>query len=186
MTELTLNDKSARPGPDDYAEYFNRYVGLVETGDIVEILAVSLERLVATLRGLPPGAEAHRYAAGKWTVREMLGHIIDTERIMAYRGLRIARGDLTPLAPFDQDLFVAGADFERRSMPDLIEEFVFVRQGTLALFRHLQPAAWDRRGLVGENRLTPRAAAWIIAGHQVYHEAILSDRYGIVTLLTSR
>ncbi len=176
-----LNDRMVRPAPDDYAEYFNRYVGLVETGDIVESLAAGLARLVTIFEGLAPGAESHRYAEGKWSVREVVGHIIDTERILAYRGLRIARGDLTPLTPFDQDLFVAGGNFEQRSMADLIEEFAAVRQGTIALFRNLKPMAWDHCGSVGENRLTPRAAAWIIAGHQLYHERILADRYGIVT-----
>lgn len=167
-----------RPLRDEYADYFDRYVALVPDGDILATLESGMAPLIGILRRVIPGAEGFRYAAGKWTVRESLGHLIDTERILAYRGLRIARGDATPRAPFDQDLFVAAAGFDQVALAGLIDEFVAVRQSTVALFRHLPPAAWERRGMVGENPLTVRAVAWIIAGHQIYHERLFADRYG--------
>lgn len=169
--------ETIRPLRSDYADYFDRYVALVPDGEIVWMLESGQDRMIDIFSRLVPGGESFRYADGKWTVREVLGHIIDTERVFAYRALRIARGDTTPLTPFDQDTFVAGGDFERLRLSDLLDEFVAVRHGTTALFRHLSPEAWDRRGTVGENPLTPRAAAWMIAGHQLYHEDLFRERY---------
>ena len=166
-----------RPESGDYAAYFERYVALVPDGQIIETLEAGLDPMVGIFSRILPGREGFSYAAGKWTIREVLGHIIDTERVFAYRALRVARGDATPLTSFDQDLFVAGGDFEQVRLADLIEEFVAVRRATIALFRNLSPAALDRRGTVGENPLTARAAAWMIAGHQLYHEALLRERY---------
>jgi hypothetical protein len=169
-----------QPAREDYPDYFERYVALVPDGKIIRVLEDGQEQVVSLFGRVAPANAGFRYAEGKWSVREVLGHIIDTERVFAYRALRIARGDVTALTPFDQDLFVAGAEFERLRLPDLIDEFVIVRQATLMLFRHLTSEAWDRRGRVEENPLTPRAAAWIIAGHQLYHEALLREHYGAV------
>lgn len=168
----------SRPERGDYAEYFDRYVSLVPDGEILGALEAGQGRMVKLLAGVAPGGESYRYGEGKWTVREVLGHVIDTERVFAYRALRLARGDQTPLPPFDQDIFVAGADFERLPLAGLIEEFTLVRRSTIALFRHLTPVAWGHRGEVDGHPLTPKAAAWIIAGHQIYHEVILRERYG--------
>lgn len=171
---------TVRPARGDYGEYFERYVALVPDGKITRILEDGQERLVSLFGRVVADGAGYRYAADKWSVREVLGHIIDTERVFSYRALRIARGDATPLPSFDQDLFVTGGEFDRLRLADLIDEFVIVRQGTLLLFRHLSAAAWDCRGIAGDNPLTPRAAAWMIAGHQIYHEALLRERYGAV------
>ena len=169
-----------RPTPEDYAPYFERYISLVPNGKITRTLEAGQEQLVSLFGRVIEDGAGYRYAPGKWSVREVLGHIIDTERVFTYRALRVARGDTTPLPPFDQDLFVTGGDFDRLRLADLIDEFVIVREGTLALFRHLSPEAWNRRGTVGQDPLTPRASAWIIAGHQLYHEALIIERYQAV------
>lgn len=169
-----------RPTPEDYAPYFERYVSLVPNGKITRTLEAGQEQLVSLFGRVVEDGAGYRYAPGKWSVREVLGHIIDTERVFTYRALRVARGDTTPLPPFDQDLFVMGGEFDRLRLSDLIDEFVIVREGTLALFRHLSPEAWNRRGTVGKDPLTLRAAAWIIAGHQLYHEALMLERYKAV------
>lgn len=181
--EREMGQAGIRPASGDYGQYFERYVSLVPDGRIVWTLENGQAQMVSLFGQVTADKAGFRYADGKWSVRELLGHIIDTERVFAYRALRISRNDATPLSPFDQDLFVTGADFDRIRLADLIDEFVIVRQATLMLFRHLSAEAWDRRGAVGDHPLTPRAAAWIIAGHQLYHEILLRERYGAVLTL---
>ncbi len=118
-----------------------------------------------------------RYAPGKWTVKEVLGHVTDAERIFAYRALRIARGDQTPLASFEQDDYVRGGNFAERTLADLAEEFGLVRAASIALFRSLQREAWQRRGVASEKEVTVRALAFIVAGHEIHHRLILEERY---------
>ncbi len=167
----------SRPRPGDYPAYFERYLSLVPDGDIETTLEARIVVTVDLFSRVAPEREGYRYAAGKWSVRESLGHIIDTERIFSCRALRVARGDQTPLTSFDQDLFVAGADFDHYPLADLIAEMAIVRRSTIALFRHLAPQSLDRHAPFADSRLTARAAAWIIAGHEIYHQAILRDRY---------
>ncbi|HEX3108911.1 MAG TPA: DinB family protein [Thermoanaerobaculia bacterium] len=119
----------------------------------------------------------HRYAPGKWTVKEIIGHMLDDERIFAYRMLCIARGDVKPQDSFDENLYVAGANFEERSLASFIEEYRLIRASTIALLRSLAEEAWLRRGTVTNYSASVRGLAWHIAGHELHHIEILKTRY---------
>ncbi|MGM1048796.1 DinB superfamily protein [Paenibacillus uliginis N3/975] len=166
-----------RPSVEDYPEYYRGYVGLVPEGDLVCIIEEQqkvIEELISSLSDIQAN---HRYAPGKWSLKEVFGHMIDAERIMSYRLLRIARGDQTPLAGFNEDFFVENADFYKRSMTDLLEEYMTVRQSTLALVRGLPEESWDRKGIANEKVTSASALVYIIAGHELHHLNIMKDRY---------
>jgi len=168
---------------DEHAPYYGRYVSrakdAVGEGDAVAHLAAQGERTAALLRGLSPERAGFRYEPGKWSVREVVGHMADTERIMAYRALRFGRGDETPLPGMDQDVFMAVSGFDARTIEDLADEFAAVRRATLALVSHFDDAALARRGTASDNPVTVRALVGIIAGHELHHLAILRERYGV-------
>lgn len=166
-----------RPAPDEYGAYYGRYIDRVPEGDLCATLEAQLEETLGLLRALPDVRGNDRYAPGKWSIKEVLGHVIDTERIMSYRALRVGRGDPTPLPAFEQDDYVRAADFERRTLHDLCEELAAVRAATVHLFRHFDPAALTRRGTASGHPVTPRALGYIIAGHERHHAAILRERY---------
>jgi len=167
---------SARPESGEYAPYYERYVSLVPDGDILATLDRQSRDTVALLG--PHHADGDfRYAAGKWSMKEALGHVIDTERVFSYRGLRIARNDRTPLAGFEQDDYVKYGPFGQCTLAALLEEFTSVRQATLSLFRALDEAAWTRRGVASNNEVTVRALAYIIAGHELHHRRIFREKY---------
>ena len=166
-----------RPKPGEYDPYYDRYISLIPGNDVIATLASQLPKTVALLsvRGEQDGDL--RYAPGKWSVKEALGHMIDTERIMTYRALRIARNDRTPIEGFEQDDFVRNGPHAHVPLADLIEEFKTVRAATLAFFRNLSPADWTRRGTANTKEITVRALAFVIAGHEVHHRQILEERY---------
>ena len=166
-----------RPEATEYAPYFGRYVSLVPPGDLISTLM--LQPAATLLAGLSEERGEYRYAAGKWSVKEALGHIIDTERIMSYRVLRVGRADTTDLPGFDQDPYVDHAAFGARKVADLLEEFRAVRASTICLLRGMPAEAWTRAGRAGGNPVTARALAWIIAGHELYHTDIYRQRYGL-------
>ena len=118
-----------------------------------------------------------RYAPEKWSLKEVLGHVNDTERIMSYRALRIARNDATPIEGFEQDDYVGNGPFGQRPLSDLIEDYIAVRRATVSLFRNLDEAAWTRRGVANKNEVTVRALAYIIAGHELHHRRIIEEKY---------
>jgi uncharacterized damage-inducible protein DinB len=167
----------ARPGQDEYAPYYEKYVSLVPAGDVVETLERQAADTLALLRGVSEEKASSRYEEGKWSVKEVLGHITDGERIFAYRALRFARNDQTPLSGFEQDDYVRAADFDARTFASLVAEFESVRAATLTLLRSLDPEAWTRRGTASDNPVSVRALAHIIAGHELHHVGILRDRY---------
>lgn len=169
-------ETSGAPEPSEYAPYYGKYISLVP-GDVVAALEDQPHETLALLSGLSEEQADFRYAPGKWTVKEMLGHVIDTERIFAYRALRFARKDATPLASFEQDGYVLAGDFGGRRLADLIDEFVCVRRSSVWLFRSLSPEAWMRRGIASENPISVRALAYIIAGHELHHRRILREKY---------
>jgi transposase len=169
----------ARPAPSEYAPFYAGYVERVPEGDLLAQLARQLDETRALLGGLPPSRAVHRYAAGKWSVAEVVGHVTDAERIFAYRALRIARGDATPLASFDENAYVPAGSFDRRTLPDLLEELAAVRHATLTLMRGLPAEAWARSGVASGRPVSVGALAYIIAGHELHHVAILRERYGI-------
>ncbi len=165
---------SGLPQPSDYAPYFGRYVSLVTSDDVVQHLASQMPLTIAALRTLDPGK---RYAPDKWSVKQVLGHMIDTERIMAYRALRISRGDTAPLPGFDQDLLVNGARFDEQPMDQLLEEFECVRKSTLLQLQVLTPEMWGRVGTASGHSVSARALAYIIGGHELYHLGLLEKLY---------
>ena len=167
----------ARPESNEYAAYYEKYVSLVADADVVGRLERQGAETLALLRGLPEERGPHRYAPGKWSLRQLVGHIVDTERIFTYRALAIARGERQPLPGMDQEEYMAGADFEARTLASLADEFEAVRGATLHLFRHLSPEAWARRGTASDNEVTVRALAYITAGHEAHHVGVLRERY---------
>jgi len=166
-----------RPQTGDYARYYEKYIALVPGGDFLEILESQLRDTSALLSPLSDSQGDFRYAPGKWSIKETLGHVNDAERIFSYRMLRIARGDPAPLAGFEQDDYMKTGNFGARMLSDLLEEFTSVRRATIALVRSLDTAAWLRRGVASQNEVTALALAFIIAGHERHHSTILRDRY---------
>jgi len=168
---------SGRPQPGEYAPYYEKYVALVPGNDILSVLE-GQGLLTTQLLGARSEREGNfRYAPDKWTVKQVVGHVSDAERIFAYRALRISRGDTTPLEGFEQDPYVKNGGFSERSLADLAEEFAHVRNATLALLRSFDGAAWERRGTASKNEVTVRALAYIIAGHELHHRRILEENY---------
>ena len=167
----------SRPAEDEYAPYYGRYISRVPDGDLYSMLSSQLTDTLALIGAIPEPRGTHRYAEGKWSIKEVMGHLIDTERIMSYRALRFARADQTPLPGFEQNDYVPPGGFDRRTLQDLSEEFAAVRQATLHLLRHLDPAALTRSGTASGNHVTVRALAYIIAGHELHHVEILKTKY---------
>jgi len=165
-----------RPDPSEYGPYYRRYVDLVPDGDVLETLTDQLEE-VAALVGLKDGEARRPYAPGKWSIKEVVGHLVDSERIFAYRALRIARGDQTPLAGYEQDDYVRTGGFDERLLADVLGDHRVVRIGTVALFRSFDAVAIERRGTANNNPITVRALAWIIAGHERHHLAAIREKY---------
>jgi hypothetical protein len=169
-----------RPGPDEYGEFYAGYVARVPDGvDLITLLAEQLEATGARLAAIPESRGSFRYAPGKWSIKEVIGHLSDVERIMAYRALRIARGDATPLPGFDEDAYVPFARSDDHSVGELVDEWLAARQASIALFRNLPEDAWTRRGTASNQPASVRALAIIIAGHEQHHLETLRVRYGL-------
>lgn len=166
-----------RPTPDEYSAYYGRYIALVPEGDVVEILTGQLEETLALLAPLTETQAAFRYGVGKWSVKQVVGHMIDVERIFAFRALAFSRGEQQPIPGFEQDDYVNQAGFDRRTLADLLEEFSLQRRANALMFRAMPSQAWGRAGVASGNPITVRALAYILAGHELYHRAILAERY---------
>jgi hypothetical protein len=166
-----------RPLVVEYTAYHSHYIENVPYGDPLVALERQAEETARLLSALPEERGNYRYAPGKWSIKELVGHVIDTERIFAYRCLAIARGDITPLPGFDQDTYVARAGFDGRSLQSLIGEMRAVRAASLALFRSLGEEAWNRAGTANGKHLTARVFPWIAAGHEHHHVQVLRERY---------
>lgn len=166
-----------RPQADEYAEFYGKYVAHVPGGDIVALLATQVDDTLALLRELTDAQARHAYAPGKWSIKEVVGHMADAERVFAYRALRIARGDTTPLPGFDENAYVPAGNFNDRPLASLLAEFMAVRGATVALLAGLPAGAWTRRGTASNAEVSVRGIAWITAGHELHHRAILEERY---------
>jgi uncharacterized damage-inducible protein DinB len=173
--------KSRRPESVEHAPYYSRYTALVPDGSIVATLRAQGEETASFLARVPADREDHRYAAGKWSVKEVVGHLTDAERIFSYRALRIARGDQTPLAGFDENRYVPEGRFGARTLKSVAEEFRAVREATLRLLDGLDDVAFARQGVANDTPVTVRALAWIMAGHERHHVALLKERYELGT-----
>ncbi len=168
---------SERPARDEAADYYFTYIDQVPDGDICATLEAQAVETLATFANVSEDGSRHRYGPGKWSIREVLGHVNDTERLFLSRAFWFARGFDTPLPSFDQNVAVAAAAADERSLSSHVEEFRAVRASTLAFFRNLPADAWTRRGTASGNPFTVRALAYLAAGHVVHHLAIVRERY---------
>jgi hypothetical protein len=172
-----LSFKVGRPQPGEYAPYYERYVALVRGEEILDVLDQQRRETMLLLSARDEADGDFRYAPGKWSAKEVLGHVCDTERVFAYRALRISRADATPLEGFEQDDYVRNGPFANHPLTDAIEDFIAVRRATLSLLRNLDEQAWMRRGIANKNEVSVRGLAYIIAGHELHHRAILEEKY---------
>ncbi|MDQ6769363.1 MAG: DinB family protein [Gemmatimonadota bacterium] len=166
-----------KPDKDEFLPYYAKYIDLVGTGDVLLILASQMDETQDLLRSLPASVATYRYAPGKWSVNEVVGHLIDSERIFDARALRFARNDPTPLPGFEQDDYVRNSTFDNYPLAELASELASVRQSTIFLFKHLSDDAWMRRGTANGAEVSVRALAYIIAGHELHHRGMLQARY---------
>jgi hypothetical protein len=168
---------SFRPQPGEYAPYYEKYLSQIQGNDIIATLEEQRRQMLLLLSGRTEADGELRYAPEKWTVKEVLGHVCDAERVFAYRALRISRNDPTPMEGFDENDYVRNGPFARRTLADLIEDYIAVRRATVSLFRNLDETAWTRRGAANKNDVTVRALAYIIAGHELHHRRMLEEKY---------
>ncbi|MFD3447415.1 DinB family protein [Microbacteriaceae bacterium 4G12] len=166
-----------RPEANEYNPYYFGYVNSVPDGDIVSILDEQMKETFNLLQNISDTQGLFRYAPDKWSIKEVIGHIADTERIMSYRLLSIARGETTSLPGYNDDAYVLKAKFDNQSMQGLLENLNIVRQSTLQLLKSLDSEAWVRQGAANNSEVTVRALAYIIAGHELHHRKIIQERY---------
>ena len=166
-----------RPGKNDYDPYYEGYIKLVTGDDINKILTLQSSETQEVLNSFPLSMGDYSYEPGKWTVKEVIGHLIDTERVMAYRALCIARGESQPLPGFDQDTYVKSGNFNKRDLFDLIYEFRLLRESNLLLAKGLDQEVMNKRGVANKKEITVLALFYIIAGHEKHHINVLLERY---------
>lgn len=174
--ELTFE----RPRPGTYGAYYQHYIDLVPDGDLRRLLPVIFDANFRAMRTITAEQERYRYASGKWSIRESVGHMVDTERVMSYRAMRIARGDTTPLPSFDENLFVASAHYDDIPLEQILGELMAVHAATILLFENMADLAWNRVGTASGNPASVRALAYIIAGHELHHMNVFKERYGVM------
>jgi hypothetical protein len=170
-----------RPGPDEYAPFFAGYVSLVPETDVLAVLAAQPSEIRRLAAAIPADRETFRYAPGKWSVREILGHVGDGERVFGYRAFCIGRGEQAALPGFDENEYIANAAYDERTAAGLAEDFALLRTANLAVLEHLAPERWSNVGVANGKRVSLRALAYIMAGHARHHLGILRDRYGLVS-----
>lgn len=170
--------KSDQLQPEEYASYYAAYVRNVSPEyTLTEELEIAVHRFIKFVQNIPMDKFDYRYAEGKWTIKDIIQHLIDAERIFAYRALRFARNDKTALASFDEDTYVAEAHANMRSIQDLLTEMAIVRQATLALFKSFSSEELLRQGTASNTTMSVRALGFVIIGHQNHHQRIFEERY---------
>ena len=169
--------RSIRPAGDEHIAYYSTYIDRVPDGDIVETLKRDTTETLAFLRAIPESRFDFQYAPEKWTIRQVVGHLADGERVFQYRAWRFSRADTIPVPGFDENLYVANGPFTRVSMPDLISEFENLRRATIHLFSSMDGESMARRGVANDAEISVRAIAFIIAGHVSHHLQVLKERY---------
>ena len=167
-----------RPAASEFASFYAGYIGKVPDSGPASLLKDQIGQL-ERLRSLSEEKGNYRYADGKWTVKELIGHVADAERVFSYRLTRIARADQTPLAGFDENAWAATAPHARRPMASVVDELIAVRRSTLALIDSLDEASIGNTGVANNNPVSARAICWIMAGHTKHHLDILAERYGV-------
>ena len=166
-----------RPAPSEIAESYREYVASVPEGDVFATLEKSLQETLDLVRSFGEERGDHRYAPGKWSVKEVIGHLADGESILSYRALCIARGDATPLPGYEENDYVARGGFDRRTLADIASEFALVRASSIALFRSIDAEAWELKGTANGVPFLARAFPWVVAGHELHHRIVLRERY---------
>lgn len=166
-----------RPSKNEYAEYYDRYVSLVEETDIIAAMEEQLHEVEQIFAEISEEKSLYAYAEGKWTIKELIGHLADGEMIFAYRALRISRADKTPIEGFEQDDYIENSNFNSMRLADLIEELVLSRKISLILFGNLTEDAWKRTGTASDATVSVRALAFMMVGHIRHHLRILRERY---------
>ena len=168
-----------RPVETEYAPYYGSYIGYVAEDEILPVLRSQIDELDVLLDRVGPEQETYRYAEDKWSIREIIGHLIDGERVFGYRALCIARGESQNLPGFDQDQYMVTAPYDRVDLEDLLSEFRLARLSNIAMFRNLDEAAWTRTGIANDAPVSVRALAFIMAGHLRHHMGVLRSKYQI-------
>jgi uncharacterized damage-inducible protein DinB len=166
-----------RPRADEYAQFYDQYIQRVADGDLIAILREQIADSAVLLRNVPPDRADFAYAPGKWTVKQVVGHMIDVERVMSYRALRFSRSDATELAGFDENDWVANGNAAARTLADIVDEYEAVRAATVHFAKHLDADALVRRGTANGKSVSVRALLYIIAGHELHHIGLLRERY---------
>jgi uncharacterized damage-inducible protein DinB len=169
--------RSTRPVTGEFLPYYGTYIDRVPQGDVVETLGRQLPGTLALIRSIPESEGDKRYAPGKWSIREVIGHVIDAERIFVYRALRFSRSDSTPVPGFDENSYSANGPYSNVSLADLADELEHVRRATIQFFSHLDDETLSRRGSANGTDISVRALAFIMAGHEIHHVGVLRDRY---------
>lgn len=168
-----------RPQESEYAPYYQGYIAHVTEEEVLPVLRSQLDDLDLLLGGVAPERETYRYAEGKWSIREIAGHLIDAERVFGYRAFCIARGESQNLPSFDQNDYLLTAPYDRIELEDLLSELRLVRLANIAMLRSLDEEAWTRVGTANDNQVTVRALAFIMAGHVRHHMGVLRERYAV-------
>lgn len=169
--------KTSEIGANEYASYYQNYINKAGEVDLMEELEISVYRLIRFVREIPMDKFDYRYAEDKWTIKDILQHLIDSERIFSYRALRFARKDQTPLASFEEDDYANAANGSKRSIQDLLTEVAVVRQSTLSLFKSFDAETLQRIGTASNNPMSVRALGFVIIGHQNHHQQVFEERY---------
>ncbi|MEW5842902.1 MAG: DinB family protein [Bacteroidota bacterium] len=166
-----------RPDQNEYAPSYQQYIKDVPQIDILEYLKQQLDETVKLFSGVSEEKALFRYAPDKWSVKEVLGHIMDGERIFAYRALCISRGEKNSLPGFEQNDYVANANFDKLNLVDIVEEFAALRKSNLKMFGNFSEEMWTRKGIANKNEVTVRAIVYLLAGHALHHLNVVRERY---------
>jgi len=170
---------SARPEMTEYAPFYAGYVALVPEADVLGVLEQQIEEIRWMAASVPPARESYRYAEGKWSIRQVLGHLVDAERVFGYRAFCFSRGEPAALPSFDENVYVGAARSDSIPLPELVDELALVRRGNLVFLRRLEAGEWARVGTASGKPVSVRALAWVMAGHPRHHLRILRERYGV-------
>lgn len=166
-----------KPQIGEYEPYYKRYIDMIPSDNIIEVLENQIKDIEELIKYINEEKSYYRYAENKWSIKEILGHLIDTERVMTYRALRISRKDSNPLAKFDQNLFIKESNFDSIPLKLIAEELLLIRKSTILMFKGMTESMMLNRGILNGHDITARALAYIIAGHTFHHLQVIKERY---------
>jgi|WetSurMetagenome_2_1015567.scaffolds.fasta_scaffold28494_3 hypothetical protein len=169
--------KTSRPTPEEYSEYYNQYLNLIKDGDIINILEEQSSYIQKFISSIPEEKGDSTYGFGKWTIKEVFGHLIDTERILTHRILKIVRGDKQPSSGYDQDDYVKKAKYYKRTLKEIADEMLLLRAADLKFFQYFDDEDLMQRGIANDMEFSVRALLYILAGHELYHINFIKENY---------